>query len=310
MHPSLRSYWLLFYLIVGTIHLILAIGLHLEHPYGSIFKCLLAPTLIGWLIQIRCRPWSLVIALIGCFFGDLLLELPNEFFIPGMVSFACAHVAFIYTFLQRDAKLILRMKPWIILPYLTCVGVTLWYAWFGLEVMLRLAAPVYACLLTGTATTAAARSIRGYHSNRIITTNDGQVIYDPTATNTSSASSSSSSSSSTLVSFAQSLMCGLGGCMFMASDGMILLRQAEKISSETALCLIMPLYIVAILFLTIDVVLYDQSNRTRRSINGLDEDLSYTVPVGGFEPTEPTNMIGNEYTNMNHAYDEDARSYA
>ena len=67
----LKSPWLLLFLIVAAAHLA-TLGFQLGLA-ANITKCLLAPLLAIWVVQ-QDGPWLLVVALIGCFFGDLFLE--------------------------------------------------------------------------------------------------------------------------------------------------------------------------------------------------------------------------------------------
>ena len=247
--------WVIVYFILATVHLLLA-GFH-QQPYGSITKCLLAPCLlaytitqIGWSNIRAYGPKALVVSLIACFGGDLFLELPKGFFIPGMISFAAAHVGFTYTFLRRGAKATLKKHPYIVLPFIGGGITLLYFGWYGLPIMLRVAAPIYGVLLLCTASSSSA--------------------YSPIS--------------------------GLGGAMFMVSDGMILLREAEKISTDVALGTIMPLYIGGIFLLTTRVVAADLSKKS----SPLDQSL-FTVPVGGFDPEEPLSSMGQVDTQMNYA---------
>ena len=167
-----------------------------------------------------------------------------------MISFAAAHVGFTYTFLRRGAKATLKKHPYIVLPFIGGGITLLYFGWYGLPIMLRVAAPIYGVLLLCTASSSSA--------------------YSPIS--------------------------GLGGAMFMVSDGMILLREAEKISTDVALGTIMPLYIGGIFLLTTRVVAADLSKKS----SPLDQSL-FTVPVGGFDPEEPLSSMGQVDTQMNYA---------
>src|SRR5688572_9543079 len=109
MSPA-RSPWILAFGVVTIVHLVLLAAD--AGPWDSVTKCLLAPLLIGWVVQLR-GPKLLVVALIGYFFGDLYEEFDDAWFPVGMAAFAVAHVCFIVFFVQRGAGDRLRRAPWI-----------------------------------------------------------------------------------------------------------------------------------------------------------------------------------------------------
>src|SRR5689334_9097582 len=97
MDAAVKSPWIIGFGAVAIVHLVLnAVD---ASPWDSITKCLLAPLLIAWVIQLD-GPWLLVAALAFCFGGDLFLEI-ESMFVVGMASFAAAHVCFITFFVQR-----------------------------------------------------------------------------------------------------------------------------------------------------------------------------------------------------------------
>lgn len=221
---ALKSPWLGAFGVVAVVHLIL-IGVDAQ-PYDSISKCLLAPLLIAWVIDQR-GPRLLVVALIGCFFGDLFLEF-EDLFTAGMAAFAVAHICFIRFFVQRGAVEQLRHKPLILIVGLAAaIGLIAW-CWGGLEPGLKPLVPVYALLLLGTAATALSVDLRA----------------------------------------------GIGGVLFLISDGIIALNEAGRIDDGTVTGIaIMATYILAIFFLTTAIV-----SRER-----------VTVAAGrGFDPTVRT----------------------
>lgn len=146
-----RSPWILAFGVVTVVHLALLAAD--ASPWDSITKCLLAPLLVGWVVQLR-GPNLLIVALIGCFFGDLFLELDEAWFPVGMAAFAVAHVCFIVFFVQRGAGERLRRTPWI--PVLFALGgaALIVWCWSGLPNDIRPLVPFYAALLAGTAMTA------------------------------------------------------------------------------------------------------------------------------------------------------------
>lgn len=206
---AVKSPWLIAFGVVAVVHLVL-IGVDVQ-PYGSITKCFLAPLLLLWALEQR-GPRLLLVALVGCFFGDLFLEF-DGLFTAGMGAFAIAHICFITFFVQRGAIERLKHKPWILIIGLAAaVGLISW-AWGGLEPGLKPLVPVYALLLLGTAATALAVDQRA----------------------------------------------GLGGVLFLISDGIIALNEAGRIDSGwgTAIA-IMTTYILAIFLLTTAIVQREQ----------------------------------------------------
>jgi len=143
--------------VVTVAHLIL-LGFDAD-PWDSITKCLLAPLLIGWVVRSR-GPRLLIVALIGCFFGDLFLEFDDAWFPVGMAAFAVAHVCFIVFFVQHGAGDRLRRAPWIPVVFLLGGIALIVWCWSGLPGDIRPLVPFYAALLAGTAMTALAVDIR------------------------------------------------------------------------------------------------------------------------------------------------------
>lgn len=153
---ALKSPWLAAFGVVAVVHLVL-IGVDVQ-PYGSISKCLLAPLLIAWVVQ-QHGPRLLVVALIGCFFGDLFLEI-DGLFTAGMAAFAVAHVCFISYFVQRGAVERLKRNPLVLVVGLVVAIALIAWCWGGLEPGLKPLVPVYALLLLGTAATALSVDLR------------------------------------------------------------------------------------------------------------------------------------------------------
>lgn len=119
-------------------------------PWSSITKCLLAPILMAWVIS-RGGPPLLAVALLGCFFGDLFLELDERWFIPGMAAFAVAHMCWITLFTQLGAG---RSRPirWpVLFGYLGFGIVLIVWAWPGLPSELQIPVVIYSALLMVTA---------------------------------------------------------------------------------------------------------------------------------------------------------------
>jgi len=152
-----RRPWILVFGVVTVVHLVLLAAD--ADPWDSITKCLLAPLLIGWVIRQR-GPRLLIVALTGCFLGDLFLELDEAWFPVGMAAFAVAHVCFIVIFVQRGAGERLRRTPWIPVLFVLGGAALIVWCWSGLPSDIRPLVPFYAALLAGTAMTAIAVDVR------------------------------------------------------------------------------------------------------------------------------------------------------
>jgi uncharacterized membrane protein YhhN len=175
--PPLRSPWLYFFAIATVTQIVLAsIPVHVG---ASIAKCFIAPMLVFWVLTYLgwTRGHVLVIGLIGCLFGDMFLELPQSFFVPGMGAFAIAHVCFILCFRKLGAFPLLKARPWFLIGYIGLGGALLGYAWTGLPMDLRPVVPAYACLLLGTASTSLALSWRAGIGGALFLFSDGLILY-------------------------------------------------------------------------------------------------------------------------------------
>jgi hypothetical protein len=204
--PAVRSPWLIAFAVASVVHLVLnGAG---AAPWDSITKCLIAPLLLGWVLE-QHGPRLLVVALALCFAGDLFLEI-DSLFIAGMAAFAGAHVAFITLFVQRGALDRLRAQPLIAVVYVIVAVAMVAWCWSGLEPGLKPAIPVYAVLLLSTASLSLATDVRA----------------------------------------------GLGGALFLVSDGIIALSEAGRVDGDAAITglAIMTLYILAILLLATSIV--------------------------------------------------------
>ena len=155
---AVKSPWIIGFGIVLVAHMLLR-GFEID-PYQTITKCMLAPLLALWAWQLD-GPRLLVLGLVFCFFGDLFMDLGASWFIAGMAAFALAHICFISLFLKRGAVDGLRAslagkERWraavVALYVLGAISFVVW-AWPGFPADIRPAVPIYALLLTGTATT-------------------------------------------------------------------------------------------------------------------------------------------------------------
>ncbi|HKY57484.1 MAG TPA: lysoplasmalogenase [Aeromicrobium sp.] len=155
-----KSPWIIAFGVVLALHL-LCRGLELD-PYQTITKILLAPLLALWAWQLE-GPRLLIVGLVFCFFGDLFMDLDPRWFIAGMAAFALAHICFISLFIKRGAidafqgsfagPFTERWRGLLVLLYVVGAIVFVIWAWPGFPAEVRPAVPVYALLLTGTATT-------------------------------------------------------------------------------------------------------------------------------------------------------------
>jgi uncharacterized membrane protein YhhN len=155
---AVKSPWIIGFGIVLVAHMLLR-GFEID-PYQTITKCMLAPLLALWAWQLD-GPRLLVLGLVFCFFGDLFMDLGQSWFIAGMAAFALAHICFISLFIKRGAVDGLRAslageERWraavVALYVLGAISFVVW-AWPGFPADIRPAVPIYALLLTGTATT-------------------------------------------------------------------------------------------------------------------------------------------------------------
>lgn len=199
---AVKSPWIIGFGLVSVLHLVLNAAD--AAPWDSITKCLLAPLLAVWVLQLG-GPRLLIAALIFCLGGDLFLEI-EDLFVVGMASFAAAHACFITLFVQRGALPRLRAHPAAAIVYLAGGVAMVAWAWNGLEPDVRPFVPVYALLLVGTASTSLALDRRA----------------------------------------------GLGGLLFLVSDGFIALGEAGRFDKDATWhgLVIMGLYILAIFFLS------------------------------------------------------------
>jgi uncharacterized membrane protein YhhN len=101
----------------------------------------------GWAwtpVSSRYRRW-IVIGITFSLLGDVLLMLPANLFVPGLVAFLCGHLCFITAFLG-DSRLAVRP-----LPFLACLligGVNLSLLWPSIPPALHPAVAVYGLVLS------------------------------------------------------------------------------------------------------------------------------------------------------------------
>jgi hypothetical protein len=264
----LRSRWQYVYALFIVLHL--SCSWCALSPWGSVFKCFLAPVLFAWTLHSTgwARSKLLLVALVGCFLGDLFLELPDEFFVPGMVAFGVAHGCLI-TLFGRDCggfQSLAKMQ-WIPLLYAAFGAALVACAWDGLPVFLRVAVPFYALLLLGTAS----------------------------------------------VTLAVSWTAGLGGCVFLLSDALILLQQAKRTDvgapagfSLRPGILIMPLYIAAIWLITVDAVRRELEQGAPGTVHAEKNKQKIATATG--TPSVTTAAAADTKTPLLHAMDTSSSS--
>lgn len=98
------------------------------------------------------RRWVLV-GLVWSLAGDVALMWPKEGFLPGLVSFLLAHLAYLWAF-TRSHRLVVRPASFVL--YAVVAGVILWQLWPGVPGPLRLPVAAYVvCLAAMAAQTAA-----------------------------------------------------------------------------------------------------------------------------------------------------------
>ena len=102
----------------------------------------------------RYRQW--ISAGIACsLLGDVLLMLPQDLFVPGLVAFLCGHLCFLAAFLA-DSRFAVR--PLWLLASWGCGAVNLWLLWDSIGAALRLPVIVYVAVLSSMGGQALARA--------------------------------------------------------------------------------------------------------------------------------------------------------
>jgi uncharacterized membrane protein YhhN len=100
----------------------------------------------------RERRWVLI-GLVLSLVGDVALLWPKEGFVPGLVAFLLAHLAYLVAFTRR-ARLALRLAPFA--AYAAVAGAVLAALWPGVPPALRLPVLLYVLCLASMAAQAAA----------------------------------------------------------------------------------------------------------------------------------------------------------
>jgi uncharacterized membrane protein YhhN len=108
-------------------------------------------TALIFVLAWRARPAQspryrcLILAGIACsLLGDVLLMLPGDLFVPGLVAFLCGHLCFIAAFLG-DSRF--GARPWLLLASLGYGAVNLYLLWDAIGAPLRVPVIVYVLVL-------------------------------------------------------------------------------------------------------------------------------------------------------------------
>ena len=120
------------YLLIGIVDIVIVFlgDGHLKY----FTRPLLMPLLIAFYVRgsasLTRRDWLVILGLVFSWFGDLaLMSAAGDkiLFLLGLVSFLIAHILYINAYVRvhdRSAPMILRQKPWILIPllvYLLCL---------------------------------------------------------------------------------------------------------------------------------------------------------------------------------------------
>lgn len=108
----------------------------------------------GTAVSLRYRRW--IVAGMACsLIGDVLLMLPANLFVAGLIAFLCGHACFISAFLG-DSRLAVRPLAW--LACLSIGGANLWLLWPSIPAALHPAVAVYGAVLSVMAAQAIGRA--------------------------------------------------------------------------------------------------------------------------------------------------------
>ncbi len=119
------------------------------------------PRGIGMSVQ---RRWVLI-GLACSLAGDVALLWPQQGFLPGLVSFLLAHLAYLKAFTVERR---LAALPWPFVAYAAVAGLILWRLWPGLPVALQLPVVAYVVCLASMAAQAAVLWQAGAARGRVL----------------------------------------------------------------------------------------------------------------------------------------------
>jgi uncharacterized membrane protein YhhN len=97
------------------------------------------------------RTWVLV-GLLLSLAGDIALLWPKEGFLPGLIAFLLAHLAYLVAFTRVAA---FALRPWCFVVYALVAGAILWQLWPGVPGGLRIPVIAYVVCLAAMAAQAA-----------------------------------------------------------------------------------------------------------------------------------------------------------
>lgn len=97
------------------------------------------------------RRWVLI-GLVLSLAGDVALLWPKQGFLPGLVSFLLAHLAYLWAFTRVQP---LARPPWMFLAYAVVAGLILWRLWPGVPPALQAPVAAYVLCLASMAAQAA-----------------------------------------------------------------------------------------------------------------------------------------------------------
>lgn len=103
------------------------------------------------------RRWVLV-GLSLSWIGDVALLWPQQGFLPGLVSFLLAHLAYLVAF-TREQRLAVRVLPFVV--YALIAAAVLWHLWPGVPPALRLPVLAYVLCLSAMAAQTGALALAG-----------------------------------------------------------------------------------------------------------------------------------------------------
>ena len=110
-------------------------------------------TALIFLLALQARPAQstrylhLILAGIACsLLGDVLLMLPGDLFVPGLLAFLCGHLCFIAAFVG-DCRF--GARPWLLCGTLGFGALNLYLLWDSIAAPLRMPVIVYVLVLAG-----------------------------------------------------------------------------------------------------------------------------------------------------------------
>ena len=110
------------------------------------------------------RRWVLV-GLSLSWIGDVALLWPQQGFLPGLVSFLLAHLAYLVAF-TRQQRLAVRVLPFV--AYALVAAAVLWHLWPGVPAALRLPVLAYVLCLSAMAAQTGALALAGGPHGRVL----------------------------------------------------------------------------------------------------------------------------------------------